>query len=157
AGAHAEWLTLPERNLHAVPDALADEEAVFTEPLAAACEVLEQVHVDEKTRAAVLGAGKLGTLVAQVLRTAGAHVDLLGRADEPKRAGYDLVVEATGSPAGMPRAISLVRPRGTIVWKSTHHAPARFDAAPLVVDEITVVGSRCGPFAPALRLLAEKR
>jgi alcohol dehydrogenase len=157
AGAHAEWLTLPERNLHAVPDALADEEAVFTEPLAAACEVLEQVRVDEMTRAAVLGAGKLGTLVAQVLRTTGADVDLLGRDDAPRRARYDLVVEATGSPAGMPRAISLVRPRGTIVWKSTHHAPARFDAAPIVVDEITVVGSRCGPFAPALRLLAEKR
>ena len=156
-GTHAEWLTLPERNLHPVPDSVADLEAVFTEPLAAAGEVLEQVEVTGRTRAAVLGAGKLGSLVAQVLRTAGAEVALLGRADGGKPGSFDLVVEATGSPAGMPRAVALVRPRGTIVWKSTHHAPARFDAAPLVVHEITVVGSRCGPFAPALALLASRR
>jgi threonine dehydrogenase-like Zn-dependent dehydrogenase len=155
-GAHAEWLTLPEENLHAVPDTIPDEEAVFTEPLAAACEVLEQVDVASGTRAAVLGPGKLGTLVAQVLRNAGADVALVGRDTNP-RGGFDLVVEATGSPEGIGRAIALVRPRGTIVWKSTHHAPARFDAAPLVVNEITVVGSRCGPFAPALALLRKKR
>jgi alcohol dehydrogenase len=158
-GAHAEWLTLPERNLHAVPDGIPDEHAVFTEPLAAACEVLEQVRVSPAMRAAVLGPGKLGTLVAQVLETAGADVTLLGReaSSSAKAGSFDLVVEATGSPEGMRRAIALVRPRGTIVWKSTHHAPARFDAAPLVVNEITVVGSRCGPFAPALALLAEGR
>jgi threonine dehydrogenase-like Zn-dependent dehydrogenase len=155
-GAHAEWLTLPEENLHAVPDSIPDEAAVFTEPLAAACEVLEQVDVSSGSRACVLGPGKLGTLVAQVLRNAGADVALVGREANP-RGGFDLVVEATGSPDGMRRAIGLVRPRGTIVWKSTHHAPARFDAAPLVVNEITVVGSRCGPFAPALALLREKR
>lgn len=157
-GAHAEWLTLPETNLHPVPDTLDDVEAVFTEPLAAACEVLEQVDVRPGQRAAVLGAGKLGTLVAQVLRDAGVDVTVLGRSDAvPRRVGLDLVVEATGSPAGMGRALALVRPRGIIVWKSTHHAPARFDAAPLVVNEVTVVGSRCGPFAPALELLASRR
>ncbi len=157
-GAHAEWLTLPEANLHAVPDSLGDAEAVFTEPLAAACEILEQVDVRSGQRAAVLGAGKLGTLVAQVLRNAGADVTVVGRGDGvPRRAGFDLVVEATGSPAGMGHALALVRPRGTIVWKSTHHVPARFDSAPLVVNEVTVVGSRCGPFAPALELLASRR
>jgi threonine dehydrogenase-like Zn-dependent dehydrogenase len=128
-GAHAELLTLPEANLHEVPAGVSDEEAVFTEPLAAACQILDQVRVDPLTRAAVLGAGKLGRLVV-------------------------IASGITGSPRGMPRALRLVKPRGTIVWKSTHHAPARFDAAPLVVNEVTVVGSRCGRFEPALALLA---
>ena len=156
-GAHAEFLTLPEHNLYIVPRGISDEEAVFTEPLAAACEILDQVSVGARTRAAVLGPGKLGTLCAAVLSDAGARVRLLGRRDEAPPRSFDLVVEATGSPEGMPRAIGLVRPRGTIVWKSTHHAPARFDAAPIVVDEITVVGSRCGRFAPALELLRRRR
>ncbi|MEO6323174.1 MAG: alcohol dehydrogenase catalytic domain-containing protein [Thermoanaerobaculia bacterium] len=156
-GAHAEWLTVPERNLFVVPDGMPDEVAVFVEPLAAACEILEQVSVTSKMRAAVLGAGKLGSLVAQVLRLSGAGVTVLGRGDEPRRAGFDLVVEATGSPLGMTRALALVRPRGTVVWKSTHHLPARFDSAPLVVNEITVIGSRCGRFAPALALLANRQ
>jgi threonine dehydrogenase-like Zn-dependent dehydrogenase len=107
-------------------------------------------------RVAVLGPGKLGRLAAQVLAHAGADVTLLGRRSRARNQSFDLVVEATGSPAGMPRAIELVRPRGTIVWKSTHHAPARFDAAPLVVNEVTVVGSRCGRFEPALELLASR-
>lgn len=157
AGAHAEWLTLPEANLFEVPPDLADEEAVFVEPLAAACEILDQVRVAQGTRAAVLGAGKLGRLVVQVLVSAGAEVALLGRKSRAKAASFDLVVEATGSPSGMPRALALVRPRGTIVWKSTHHAPARFDAAPLVVNEVTVVGSRCGRFEPALEFLRMKK
>jgi alcohol dehydrogenase len=157
AGAHAEWLTLPEANLFEVPAGVANEEAVFVEPLAAACEILDQVPVTAGTRAAVLGAGKLGRLAAEVLRTAGADVSLLGRRSRARAASFDLVIEATGSPAGMPRALVLVRPRGTIVWKSTHHAPARFDAAPLVVNEVTVVGSRCGRFEPALELLRTKR
>jgi threonine dehydrogenase-like Zn-dependent dehydrogenase len=156
-GAHAEFLTLPESNLREVPAGVSDEEAVFTEPLAAACEILDQVPVSRETRAAVLGAGKLGLLVAQVLENAGARVTKLGRASRARRQSFDLVVEATGSPAGMPRALELVRPRGTIVWKSTHHAPARFDAAPLVVNEVTVVGSRCGRFEPALELLRRGR
>jgi len=157
AGAHAEWLTLPEANLRLVPDCVPDEEAVFVEPLAAACEILDQVAVPPGTRAAVLGPGKLGRLAASVLTNAGADVVLLGRADRAKAGAFDLVVEATGSPSGMARALALVRPRGTVVWKSTHQAPARFDAAPLVVNEITVVGSRCGRFEPALELLKDRR
>ncbi len=156
-GAHAELLTLPETNLRAVPSGLSDVEAVFTEPLAAACEILDQIDVPSGCRAAVLGPGKLGRLVARVLVDAGADVSLLGRRSRARRSSYDLVVEATGSPAGMPRALELVRPRGTIVWKSTHHGPAVFDAAPLVVSEITVVGSRCGRFEPALERLANRR
>ena len=157
AGAHAEWLTLPEANLHLVPDGVPDEEAVFVEPLAAACEILDQVAVVPGTRTAVLGPGKLGRLAAAVLETAGAGVVLLGRASRAKAASFDLVVEATGSPTGIARALSLVRPRGTVVWKTTHHAPARFDAAPLVVNEVTVIGSRCGRFEPALELLKSRR
>jgi threonine dehydrogenase-like Zn-dependent dehydrogenase len=156
-GAHAEYLTLPENNLHEVPGEISDEEAVFTEPLAAACEILDQVAVNGTTRAAVLGAGKLGTLCAGVLENAGADVALLKRGSRARRRSFDLVVEATGSPDGIARAIELVRPRGTIVWKSTYHAPARFDAAPLVVNEVTVVGSRCGRFEPALDLLRGRR
>jgi len=156
-GAHAEYLTLPEKNLHAVPGEISDEEAIFAEPLAAACEILDQVAVDGSTRAAVLGAGKLGTLCAAVLENAGADVTLVKREGPARAHSFDLVVEATGSPEGMPRAIGLVRPRGTIVWKSTHRAPARFDAAPLVVNEVTVVGSRCGRFEPALDLLRNRR
>ncbi len=173
-GSHAEWLTLPEANLRIVPDLLADEEAVFVEPLAAACEILSQVAVGSGTPAAVLGAGKLGLLVAQVLASASADVTVFGREEAPladgilsrfgmpkphtlsrriRDRGFDLVVEASGSPKGIARALALVRPRGTIVWKSTHHAPARFDAAPLVVNEVTVVGSRCGLFEPAIELL----
>jgi alcohol dehydrogenase len=157
AGAHAEFLTLPEENLRAVPDEIRDEQAVFVEPLAAACEILDQVPVTERTEAAVLGVGKLGSLAASVLETAGARVRRLGRKDRARPASFDLVVEATGSPEGMPLAISLVRPRGTIVWKSTHHAPARFDAAPVVVNEVTIVGSRCGRFEPAIELLRDGR
>ena len=156
-GAHAEYLTLPEENLHEVPEEISDEEAVFTEPLAAACEILDQVAVGKTTSAAVLGAGKLGTLCAGVLENAGARVTVVGRKSRPRPQSFDLVVEATGEPSGMPRAIALVRPRGTIVWKSTHLAPARFDAAPLVVNEVTVVGSRCGRFEPALDLLRRRK
>lgn len=183
-GAHAEYVTLPEANLFPVPDSISDERAVFVEPLAAACEILEQLTGgtgDLKTaaglfrgrKAAVLGDGKLGLLVAQVLRAAGADVVLLGKhAGKMALAGrlglstraskrapghdFDLVVEATGSRAGLPRALELVRPRGTIFLKSTFHGNASFDAAPLVVNEVTVVGSRCGRFAPALALLARE-
>ena len=156
-GAHAEFLTLPEKNLREVPREISDEEAVFVEPLAAACEILEQVPLAPDTRAAVLGVGKLGTLVAQVLEDAGARVVRLGRGDAARAGSFDIVVEATGSPEGMPRAIELVRPRGTIVWKSTHHGPVSFDAAPVVVHEITLVGSRCGVFEPAIERLRQKR
>jgi threonine dehydrogenase-like Zn-dependent dehydrogenase len=154
SGAHADYLTLPEENLHEVPHTVSDLEAVFVEPLAAACEILDQVEVSAGTRAAVLGPGKLGQLVAQVLSAAGADVTLVGREDRARPRSFDLVVESTGSPRGMPRAIELAVPRGTIVWKTTHHQPAHFDAAPIVVNEVTVVGSRCGRFSPALELLA---
>ena len=136
---------------------MSDEEAVFTEPLAAACEILDQVPVPPGARVAVLGPGKLGRLAAAVLRNAGADVALLGRRTRARAGSFDLVVEATGSPLGIGRALSLVRPRGTIVWKSTHYGPARFDAALLVVNEVTVVGSRCGRFEAALDLLASRR
>lgn len=156
-GAHAEFFTLPEGNLREVPAEISDEEAVFVEPLAAACEILEQVPVGLGTKAAVLGPGKLGRLIVQVLKDVGAEVVTLGRKDRAEPHAFDLVVEATGAPEGITRAIELVRPRGTIVWKSTFHGPAKFDAAPLVVNEITVVGSRCGRFERALDLLRRRR
>jgi alcohol dehydrogenase len=133
-------------NLHIVPAKIADEAAVFVEPLAAACEILDQVPVTRRTRAAVLGLGKLGTLCADVLENAGADVTRLSRGSRARPRSFDLVVEATGSPAGMPRR-QLAAPRG----RSSGVAPATtasFDAAP-VVNEITIVGSRCGQFGPA--------
>ncbi|MGE0709874.1 MAG: alcohol dehydrogenase catalytic domain-containing protein [Planctomycetota bacterium] len=174
-GAFAEELVAPLANLHAVPDHVPDEEAVFTEPLAAAFEVLEQVHVPPGSRALVLGDGKLGQLCARVLALSGARVRLAGRhADKLALAAaagletalaaelepapeWDLVVEATGSPAGLRQAMELVRPRGTLVLKSTVAADHALSLAPLVINEVTVIGSRCGPFAPALRALAEGR
>ncbi len=173
-GALAEEVLLPPANLHLVPDEVPDEAAVFTEPLAAAFEVLEQVHVRPGTAAIVLGDGKLGLLVAQVLHGAGARVLAVGRhagklnvlarrgiptllaadAEAEHLEKVDLVVEATGSEAGLARAIALVRPRGTLVLKSTVAAKHALNLAPLVIDEITVVGSRCGPFPPALSALA---
>ncbi len=175
-GAFAEYLTLPVENLHLVPDAISDAEAIFVEPLAACFEIVEQVQVRPTSAVLVLGDGKLGLLAAQVLRLTGAQVTLQGRhqaklavarslgigtthVDEtpPSAGAYDLVVECSGSASGLEAARRLVRPRGTIVLKSTVAQKATIDLAPFVVDEITVVGSRCGPFAPALRALAQKR
>ncbi len=169
-GAFAELVAVPAANLHRVPDEIPDEAAVFTEPLAAAFEILEQVHLIPGTEAIVLGDGKLGLLVAQVLHQAGAGVLAVGHHPEKlailHRRGIDtvtqadwngsfadLVVEATGSPAGFEAAVAATRPRGTLVLKSTCAAPAPLNLAPLVINEITVVGSRCGSFAPALRAL----
>lgn len=170
-GAFAEFLTLPAVNLHAIPDALDDVAAVFVEPAAAACRAAEQVSIRPGTRTAVVGAGRLGLLVAQVLRLHGAEVTAVVRSrrsqalaaavgldsaelsDLPAR-GFDLVVDATGAAAGFAAAASLVRPRGTLVLKSTFHGETPIAFTPLVVDEITVVGSRCGPFAEAIDLLA---
>ena len=169
-GAHADELCLPVTNLHRVPDEVPDEVAVFTEPLAAAWHVVEQVPVAGK-RVAVLGAGKLGQLIARAVRLAGAEVTAVSRSDRKRQlaadagieacapeaapaAGYDVVVEATGQPAGLSRALALVRPLGTVVLKTTTHAPVEVPLAPAVVDEVTLVGSRCGRFEPALRLLA---
>jgi threonine dehydrogenase-like Zn-dependent dehydrogenase len=169
-GALAELIAVPVGNLHQVPDGVADDEAVFTEPLAAACEILDQIANVTGSRAVVLGDGKLGFLVAQVLRDAGANVlvaghhpdklargGLLGLATGTPASGADLVVDATGAPDGLAAALGIVRPRGTIVLKTTTAAPHRLDLAPAVVNEVTIVGSRCGRFPPALALLAARR
>lgn len=169
-GAFAEYLTLPVRNLLSVPDSLPDEVAVFTEPLAAACEIVQKVHVRPTDRVVVLGDGKLGLLCAQVLALTGCDLTVVGHHpeklellarqrirtaldDTAVEVGADVVVEATGHPGGYAAARRLVRPRGTVVLKSTYHGSLDANLTTAVVDEITLVGSRCGPFAPALRLL----
>jgi len=178
-GVFAEYVCLPLRNLHRVPPGVTDEQAVFTEPLAAACEILEQVPVARRSEAAVLGDGKLAQLIAQVLRAAGARVVMYGKHAGKlalaRRAGistvrvgsgrvgrgrpqaYPLVIEATGSPSGLARARQLTAPRGTLVLKSTFHGAAPVETWPIVVHELTLVGSRCGPFPPALKLLRSGR
>ena len=170
-GAFAEYLTLPIVNLHRVPDTLSDRAACFVEPIAACYEILEQVPLRGDERIAVLGDGKLGQLIAMGLRERGLAPTLLGKheaklqrarerglhtadASTLPRKSLDVVVEATGSPSGMQTALQLVRLRGTLVLKSTYHGALTFDAAPLVIDEITLVGSRCGPFVPAIASLA---
>ena len=175
-GAFAKYLALPLENLHLVPKNVTDEQAVFVEPLAAACEILEQVDVRSFREAAVLGDGKLAQLIARVLRTAVPHVVMYGKhekklalarhakiqtknvrgdASDLKRVkeNYGLVVEATGSPSGLALAQHMTEPRGTLVLKSTFHGAAPVETWPIVVKEITVVGSRCGPFAKAIALL----
>jgi len=169
-GAFAERVRVPVANLHPVPDAVADELAVFTEPLAAAFEILEQVHIEPGRECIVLGDGKLGLLVAQVLHHAGARVVCVGKhreklailakrdietllLDDWRGEPVSLVVEATGTAEGFERAIAVLRPRGTLVLKSTVAEQLSVDLSPLVIDEIQVVGSRCGPFPPALRAL----
>lgn len=171
-GSHAEHLVIPVANLHAVPAGLSDERALFTEPLAAALEVQEQVRVGPGDRVVVVGSGKLGSLVAQSLALTGCELLVVGRNPETLRplaerglrtggtdavpaAAADVVVECTGNPDGFAIARHAVRPRGTIVLKSTYHGGLKLDVAMVVVDEVTLVGSRCGPFAPALRALAE--
>jgi alcohol dehydrogenase len=169
-GAFAEVLTLPESNLHVVPDSVEDEEAVWVEPLAAAFEILEQVPVRPSNRVAVLGEGKLGSLVAQVLALSGCDLIVLGleeeklsriralgvralHAREAEQRSMDIVVDATGSPDGFAAALKMLKPRGTLVLKSTVADRTVLHLSSLVVDEMTVVGSRCGPFGPALRAL----
>lgn len=169
-GAFAGYLTLPIRNLHIVPDDVPDEVAVFTEPLAAALEILEGVHLRPTDRVVVLGDGKLGLLVAQVLALTGCDLIAVGRhrekldilarrgiptalESEAEGLSADVVVECTGRPEGFAAARRILRPRGALVLKSTYHGRVEADLTGLVVDEITLVGSRCGPFPPALRLL----
>lgn len=169
-GALAEYCLLPTRNLHLVPPQVPDEAAVFTEPLAAALEILEQAHIKPSERVIVLGDGKLGLLVAQVLALTGCDVVCVGRHESKLQilrargiearmvAGSgeekaDCVVECTGNPEGFAAARKLLRPRGRLVLKSTYHGSVQADLSGLVVDEILLLGSRCGPFAPALRLL----
>ena len=174
AGAFAEYLTLPAENLHLVPDAVSTDAATFTEPLAAALEIQEQVSIGRDERVLIVGDGKLGQLVAQTLALTGCDLLVVGRhpnklellaargiptaaAAPAESGGYDVAVECTGNADGFAVAQRAVRPRGTLVMKSTYADKLTLDAAALVVHEVTLVGSRCGPFAPALRLLAERR
>lgn len=173
-GAHAEFLRLPLRNLLTVPANIPDEHAVFTEPLAAACGILERTTIDRNTRVGVIGDGKLGLLCAQVIALTGAPVLMAGKYREKlrilERRGiatcrvdkalankreFDVVIEASGSAAGFELALDLLKPRGRLVLKSTFHGKTEIDSARLVVDEVTVIGSRCGRFEPALDLLTK--
>ncbi|VAW38070.1 Threonine dehydrogenase and related Zn-dependent dehydrogenases [hydrothermal vent metagenome] len=171
-GVFAEYVAVPLQNLYRVPEGVPDERAVFTEPLAAALQIREQVAIRPSQKTAVIGPGRLGLLVAQVLQLAGGDVTVLGR-----RAGslhlpaawglqtglvtdfadsaFDFIVEVTGNPAGFAQALRLIRPLGTLILKSTFAGESQLDLTKIVVDEITVIGSRCGPFAAALRLLAQ--
>lgn len=171
-GAFAEYLTLPLENLHLVPSEITTDAATFTEPLAAAIHILQQISVEPTDRTLVVGNGKLGQLIAQALALTGCHLEVVGRrpshtqllrdrgittrlAEQVDTAGYDIAVECTGNSAGFDLALQALRPRGTLVMKSTYAGHLELDASALVVREITVVGSRCGPFAPALHLLTE--
>jgi alcohol dehydrogenase len=163
-GAFREFFTLPDRNLHLVPEAISDEQAVFTEPLGAACEILDQVTIPPDAAVALLGDGKLGLLIAQVLRARGLQLFHFGRhratvvkpEDLPVRA-FDYVVDATGSVEGLAQAVRMTKPRGTLILKSTVHGLVPVDTAPIIVNELTLVGSRCGRFEPALELLDQGR
>lgn len=173
-GCFADYVTVPEINLHEVPENISDEEAVFIEPLAAAYQVVKQCPIDSRTRAAVVGTGRLGLLVAQVLARTGCHLLAVGRNPNtllfcekkhiravpttelvPKK-DCDVVVECTGSAEGLNVALGLVRPRGVVVLKSTCAEGGILNLASVVIDEVTVLGSRCGPFADAIDALARK-
>jgi len=171
-GAFREYLTLPTHNLHRVPKSIPTEHAAFIEPVAAACEILDQIKIAKGTKVAVLGDGKLGLLIAQVLQAHGAQVLLFGRHREkmklvewsgavtevtkttPERA-FQIVVDATGSAEGLRTAITMCEPRGTVVMKSTVHGLVNINTAVPIVNEITLVGSRCGRFEPAIKMLAQ--
>ena len=170
-GVLAEYFTLPIANLHVVPDGIPDEAAVFTEPLAAALQIQKQVHIQPGMKVLVVGAGRLGLLIAQTLKLTGCDLAVVVRREAPARMlakwgipavdaktlrakSADVVVEATGSPAGFELSKEAVRPGGTLVLKSTFAGDVNLDLSALVVDEVAVVGSRCGPFKPALRLLS---
>ena len=170
-GAFEEFFVLPERNLHMVPEGIAAERAVFTEPLAAACEILDQVAIPPCSPVAVIGDGKLGLLIAQLLQAHGYAVHQFGHHADKLRiadvagvttelagesfpvAAYDWVVEATGNSEALRRAVAMTRPRGTLILKSTVHGLVGIDTAPIIVNELTLVGSRCGRLEAALPLL----
>ena len=174
-GCMAEYITLPTNILFEVPANVTDEQAVFVEPLAAACEILEQLHIEPTSKVLVLGDGKLGLTTALTLNAHNLDVLLVGKhqnkLDIAKAQGvktqllsdftpekkYDVVVEATGSASGFETSMSLTKPRGVLVLKSTVATGKELNLAPIVIDEITVLGSRCGQFAPALRLLENKK
>ncbi len=171
-GVFAEFLVLPLTNLHLVPVNIPDQAAVFTEPLAAAYEILEQTHLDPTESVLVIGAGRLGQLVAQVIQQTGCKLEVLVRHSKPRQLlaqrnictltkqelrakKYDIVVDATGSPDGFSLALNSIRPRGRVILKSTYKGDVQANFSAVVVDEVTLIGSRCGPFEPALRLLSE--
>ena len=172
-GALAEFLSLPAANLHEVPEQVKNHEAVFVEPLAAALEIPEQLHLRPIDRVCLIGDGKLAVLIARVLALYGVELVAVGHhpeklaklpaterlveADFYPRRDFDIVIEASGQAGGWNLALKAVRPRGVVVLKSTYAGSFDFNPAPLVVDEITVLGSRCGSFAPALRHLAAGR
>ena len=173
-GAFAEYLRLPVENLHPVPDNISDDQAVFTEPLAAACQILEQISITLNDHVVIIGDGKLGLLCAQVIHTTPCHLTVIGRHPdklallknlgiqtttqiEDVSPGIDIAIEATGSPDGLKLANQILRPRGTLVMKSTYPGYTTFDFTSLVVNEINIVGSRCGPFPQALEMLEQNR
>lgn len=172
-GVFAERFTLPVENLFPVPDTITDRRAVFVEPLAAAVEIIDQVHIQPTDRVLVVGAGRLGQLISQVLDLTGCDLEVVARhgnqrsvlqnrgiptidEDSVPSGEADVVVDATGAPGGFQTSRKAVRPRGTLILKSTYAGDLNVDASALVVDEITVIGSRCGPYAPALRLLEKE-
>jgi 2-desacetyl-2-hydroxyethyl bacteriochlorophyllide A dehydrogenase len=173
-GAFAEYILLPVENLHQVPEGVLDEAAVFTEALAAALEIMQQGAVRPEDRVLLVGAGRLGLLISQVLALSGCDLHVLARSESPRRllaqwgitalfadqiasGAYDVVVEASGAPQGFELARQALRPRGALVLKSTYAGSLNVNLSSVVVDELTIIGSRCGPFGPALRLLASHR
>lgn len=173
-GTFAEYTTLPIANLHKVPASVPDEMAVFTEPLAAALEIQEQVNIKPTDRVLLVGAGRLGQLIAQTLALTGCDLRVVARhtrqqelltargiriaaEEEIQRWRWDVVVEATGSPSGFALARQAIRPRGTLVLKSTYKGEMNVNFSSIVVDEVNIIGSRCGPFEPALRLMESKQ
>lgn len=171
-GTFAEYVNLPLANLHPVPDSVPDEMAVFTEPLAAALEIQQQVHIQPSDRVLVIGAGRLGQLISYTLALIGCDLHVVARHDNQKKLlseqgiklilekdvqpwRWDIVVEATGSPDGFSLARRAIRPRGNLVLKSTYKGDISVNFSSIVVDEVNIVGSRCGPFEPALRLMAQ--
>ena len=168
-GAFAEYMTIDTNLLHLVPDELPTEIAIFTEPLAAAFEILTQIHVSPAKNAAVLGDGRLALFVAQVLAQTGIDLTVIGKHEEKlelfksfakvttegEPEGYEYVAECTGSPTGLQKALELVRKKGTIILKSTYAGTVDLNMSMVAVNEISIVGSRCGPFEPALKMLKE--
>jgi threonine dehydrogenase-like Zn-dependent dehydrogenase len=174
-GAFAEYISVPPRNIHQIPNPISDSNALFIEPLAAALEILEQVQINPDQRVLIIGDGKLAQLIAHVIASTGCELYVVGKHPEKldylgnlpistitlkelDRVGmFDIVVEASGSPDGFSSAVSIVKPRGTLVLKSTYAQPLTWNPAALVINEITLIGSRCGRFEPAIRFLVEKK
>lgn len=169
-GVFADYITLPLANLHTVPDHISDEEAVFTEPLAAAFEIFEQVNIKSSDRVCVLGDGKLGLLVSQALAASNCDLTVIGHYDEKlailgklgiktslsssyEEPEFDIVVECTGSRSGINTALNIVRPKGKIILKTTVAEKDSFDLNHIVINEISLIGSRCGPFKPAIQAI----